>query len=287
MKLIQAIIRTVVFSSCILATACSSVDNITRVQPSTGFSSSLVRDPQAPNSQSGVLPLGGMVVYAISFDGKTIKPVPEAEGLGSEFFLTVDVSQLLKDGLMPEGKGLSSAEERQAIKFLLYVSNHNSTLWMTRIYALNKARHGLIAGLKDLTAAGSGLSAFLSPPAAASLGAANLVLGSASNEIDEYAYSGKTVEVLFKGIKAARAVQYQAIMSKLDSPDDATVKKYDIITALSDIKDYDALVSFREGLEYLATLADATAAQANGTTPGSTSGSSTQIKAATPPSVTH
>jgi hypothetical protein len=253
------------------------VDNLTRQQPSTGFSSTLVKDPQKPNS--GELPLDGMVIYAVDFDGKTIHSVPENEGLGSELFLTVDISQVLKSGL----GSISVSDERKIISFLLYVSDHNATLWMTRVYALNKARHGLVGGLQDLTTAGSGLSSFVSPASSASLGAASLLIGGASNEIDKYAYDGDTVEVLFKGIEAARAVQYKAIVDKLGQSDDTLAKQYDIYTALSDVKEYDSLVSFRKGLEYLASIADATTTQAKATTTGSTPKASTTNAAPAPP----
>jgi hypothetical protein len=254
----QSVLRTIsIVTTCLYLAGCSAVDNVMRAQPSTGFSSALVKNPAV--SGSGTLPLN-MVVYAISFDGKTINPVPEEEGLGSELFLTVDISGVIKGGL----NSITVGDERKIINFLLYVSDHNATLWMTRIYALNKARHGLAGGLKDLTTAGSGLSAFLSPPAAASLGAASLLIGGGSDEIDKYIYSGDTIEVLFKGIEAARAVQLKAITDKLAANTGSGANDYDIFTALTDVKEYDSLVSFRKGLEYLASIADATTAKASG-----------------------
>ncbi len=265
---------------------CAAVDNVTRVQPSTGISSHLVKNPEIKSNDpeikgSGTLVLQDdpklfLVVYAIDENGKTVHPVPESEGLGSELYLTVDVSQILRAGL----GNVKSEDEKRIIHFLLYVSNHNATLWMTRIYALNKARHGLVGGLKDLTTGGAGLSAFLSPPAAASLGVASLIIGGASNEIDTYVYEGKTIEVLFKGIEAARAVQYKLIIDKLNSD-----KSYDIYTALADVKQYDSLVSFRKGLEYLAVLADAKTAEAHagGTDTGSPKNSSTGVVGPIPP----
>ena len=234
----------------ILVSGCAAVDNITRTQPSTGFSSALVEDPQKPGNRTLAF---GIVLYSIEFNGKTVHSVPENEGLGSELFLTADVSSVLKQGLT--SSAITGDDERKLIRFLIYVSDHNATIWMNRVYALNKARHGLVNGLKDLTASGSGLAAFLSPPASASLGAASLLIGTASNEIDEYAYSGKTVETLLKGIQASRAVQYKVIQDQLNQSD---LSKYDIYTALDDVKLYDSLISFRKGLEYLAQLADAT-----------------------------
>jgi len=246
---------------CVLV-GCASVDNALRVPPS-----SCVRTDHfdgLTNGSSGVTadmtnvngPSAGLVLYAVQEDGRPIldshgkATILDAGSLSDQLYVTADVSYVLKNALTSVDGTATEARKERTIRFLIYLSDHNSEVWMNRTFALNKFRKGTVGGIRDLATAGAGASALISPPAAVVLSALNLYGGTVSDQIDTVLYSGDSIETLFKGINASRSQEKAYILSRV------TDTNYDMFSALSDVRFYDSLVSFRKGLAYLSLLAD-------------------------------
>lgn len=146
----------------------------------------------------------------------------------------------------------------KAITFLTSLSDMNCSNFLHRAFA-NKAGLDFTKGfISDLSTGASAGTAFSNPAVSVALSVSNLVVGKGVESFNATYYYDKTFQALESAIGAERLRIKTYILAKQSQANgqNSTVK-YEIVQALSDVRQYDDACSIKAGLAQLVQLADA------------------------------
>jgi hypothetical protein len=258
----------------VVLAGCRTIDNDLRMPATSSIDSSAVLGTNIANYNDTNLPYN-IRLYNIDPDG-SFKVVSGIDALNPDLYVTVDVAPIVNQAVAGQ---IDKNTRNNLVGFMLYLSDRNTDIWESRVYARYKTRKALVGGLRDLANVGAGASALIIPPVAVGLSAASLIVSPISDDIDTTLYSGDTVETMIKAIAASRHTYKNTIRMHFTNE----VAQYDMFFALDQLRHYDSLVSFRKGLAYAASLADKQTTEQDNIANTNLDQPSTNSSGATPP----
>jgi hypothetical protein len=148
----------------------------------------------------------------------------------------------------------------KAITFLTSLSDMNCSNFLHRAFANRAGLDFTKSFIADLSTGASAGTAFTNPAISAALSISNLVVGKGVDSFNATYYFDKTFQALESAIIAERLRIKTYILAKqaqTNANAQKGVVKYEIVQALSDVRQYDDACSIKAGLAQLVQLADA------------------------------
>jgi hypothetical protein len=152
----------------------------------------------------------------------------------------------------------SSLVRDKAITFLMSVSDMNCSNFLHRAFANKSGLDLTKTFISDLSTGVSAGTAFANPAVSAALSISNLVVGRGVESFNATYYYDKTFNAMESAIAAERLRIKTYVLAKQSQANaKPAAVSYELVQALSDIRQYDDACSIKAGLSQLVQLADA------------------------------